>query len=132
MFSRLLRDDGFRDPLYEDNETLLTAGVHGYVLVEGNDDPRHSTSHGPLKEDEMLELIDRLRIPNRKRFAKAIREHADRFPHHRSKVKASQPREEDKPEKRDGHEQKSKGSGCGCLVWLIIIVAILYFVGSNK
>jgi hypothetical protein len=122
--------DGSRDPLYEDDETLLTAGVHGYVLLEGNDNPRYSTLHGPLKEDEMLKLIDKLRIPNRKRFAKAIREHANEFPHYRSKVKVAKARREEP--KEDKQEQNSKRSGCGCFFWLIIIIGILYFMGSNQ
>jgi hypothetical protein len=131
FFFMLLRDDGSRDPLYEDDETLLTAGVHGYVLVEGNDDPRYSTLHGPLKEYEMLELLDDLRVPHRKKIAKAIREHAERFPRYQSNVRVAKVRREEEPETEDRYEEKRKGGGCGCFVWLIIIAAAVYFANAN-
>jgi hypothetical protein len=89
-------------------------------------------SEGPLKEYEMLELLDDLRVPHRKRIAKAIREHAERFPRYQSNVRVAKVRREEEPETEDRHEQKRKGGGCGCFVWLIIIVGILYFIGSNQ
>lgn len=76
----MFRDDGARDPLYEDDETLVTAGKSGYVLAVGTDTRFHQQQYGPLKEAEMLKLLKKLDVPRRSRIERSIKEHADEFP----------------------------------------------------
>jgi hypothetical protein len=118
---------GIRDGIYDDEDTWLDANRDGYTLTdrrEGRKTWGRDKIYGPLKEDEMIDLLDELHFPNRKQIKIAIHEHAEDYPRYRSeKVVRSRGRV---------NEQKSSSSGCGCLTLIIIVILVFAYIGATS
>jgi hypothetical protein len=120
---------GIRDGIYDDEDAWLDANRDGYTLTdrrEGRKTWGRDKRYGPLKEDEMIDLLDEMHFPNRKQIKIAIHEHAEDYPRYRSEKIARS--------RGKVSEQKSgnSGSGCGCLTLIIIIILVFAYIGATS
>jgi hypothetical protein len=144
---------GMRDGIYEDEDTWLDASRDGYSLTDrrgtrkawdsinkggwGREAWGRDKIYGPLKEDEMIDLLDELHFPNRKQIKIAIHEHAEDYPKYRSeKIVKSKGRVVEQPTKEQpesrAKKRKSSNRGCGCLTLIIIIILVFAYIGANS
>jgi hypothetical protein len=131
---------GIRDGIYDDEDAWLDANRDGYTLTdrrEGRKTWGRDKRYGPLKEDEMIDLLDELHFPNRKQIKIAIHEHAEDYPKYRSeKIVKSKGRVVEQPTKEQpesrAKKRKSSNRGCGCLTLIIIIILVFAYIGATS